>query len=238
MYLLAKTAVCGCSGPINIRIVSSKEHTMAKNINGFFPGELAPTTTIAGCISIYERAWPNNQQTIQRVETECESATSGIRWERAPTIGDGVHQNMRTNRMLPVSYLADVENNALMQNIHNQFNMLLLAASTGYSERFGVEDGQRLVQEDYSLLRYSGGQQYHAHHDGVPSNARVISAICYLNDDYEGGELEFTNFDIKIKPQAGMLILFPSNYAYQHIAHPVTDGSKYALVTWIKAYDN
>jgi|TARA_B110000908_G_C10264681_1_gene462525 hypothetical protein len=209
---------------------------MAKNINGFFPGDLSPSATVGGCIDIYESVWPNSGQTIERVEAECAGAESGIRWELAPTIGAGVHQNMRTNRMLPVSYLADVENNTLMQNVHNQFNMLLLAASTGYSERFGVEDGQQLVQEDYSLLRYSGGQQYHAHHDGVPSNARVISAICYLNDDFVGGELEFPNFDIKIKPQAGMLILFPSNYAYQHIAHPVTDGSKYALVTWIKAH--
>jgi hypothetical protein len=31
-----------------------------------------------------------------------------------------------------------------------------------------------------------------------------------------------------------MLILFPSNYAYSHIAHPITNGTKYAMVTWIK----
>jgi predicted 2-oxoglutarate/Fe(II)-dependent dioxygenase YbiX len=31
-----------------------------------------------------------------------------------------------------------------------------------------------------------------------------------------------------------MLILFPSNYAYSHIAHPVTSGTKYAMVTWIR----
>ena len=63
---------------------------------------------------------------------------------------------------------------------------------------------------------------------------RSVSAICYLNDDYEGGELEFVNFKLKIKPQAGMMILFPSNFAYMHIAHPVTSGTKYAMVTWIR----
>jgi predicted 2-oxoglutarate/Fe(II)-dependent dioxygenase YbiX len=67
---------------------------------------------------------------------------------------------------------------------------------------------------------------------------RVVSAILYLNDDYEGGHLEFPNFGIKIKPQAGMLILFPSNYAYTHAAHPVTKGTKYALVTWIRDRQN
>jgi predicted 2-oxoglutarate/Fe(II)-dependent dioxygenase YbiX len=64
--------------------------------------------------------------------------------------------------------------------------------------------------------------------------ARCVSALCYLNDDYEGGELEFTNFNVKIKPLPGMLILFPSNYAYRHVAHPIKSGTKYSLVTWIR----
>jgi hypothetical protein len=204
---------------------------MAKNINGFFPGTLEPTHTVAGCIDIYESAWPNSKALVERVEHECSST---LRWERAPTIGQGVHQNRRTNRMLPVSYLADVEDNALMQNIHNQFNMLLLATTSSYSERYGLECG--LQQEDYSLLKYSGGEEYKAHHDGTVTNGRVISAICYLNDDYTGGELEFPYHGIKIKPQAGMLIMFPSSFAYQHIAHPITSGTKYAMVTWIKEY--
>ena len=70
--------------------------------------------------------------------------------------------------------------------------------------------------------------------DGGTSMGRSVSALCYLNDNYEGGEIEFVNFKIKIKPLAGMVILFPSNYAYRHIAHPVTSGTKYAIVTWIK----
>ena len=31
-----------------------------------------------------------------------------------------------------------------------------------------------------------------------------------------------------------MLILFPSSYPYMHIAHPVTKGTKYNLVTWLR----
>jgi predicted 2-oxoglutarate/Fe(II)-dependent dioxygenase YbiX len=60
--------------------------------------------------------------------------------------------------------------------------------------------------------------------------------VLYLNDDYLGGEIEFPHYDVKIKPEAGTLVLFPSNYAYRHIAHEVTSGIKYALVTWI--HDN
>jgi hypothetical protein len=31
----------------------------------------------------------------------------------------------------------------------------------------------------------------------------------YLNDDFEGGELEFLDIPVKIKPKAGMLMLLP-----------------------------
>jgi predicted 2-oxoglutarate/Fe(II)-dependent dioxygenase YbiX len=83
------------------------------------------------------------------------------------------------------------------------------------------------------MLKYSTGQEYHAHYDGGTGSGRSLSAIVYLNDDYEGGHVEFVNYGVKIKPKPGMLLLFPSSYAYRHIAHPVTSGTKYAIVTWL-----
>ena len=90
-----------------------------------------------------------------------------------------------------------------------------------------------MYHENYKMLKYPVDTEYKKHYDGATASGRCISAIAYLNDDYEGGEIEFPNFEIKIKPKAGMLVLFPSNYAYAHIAHSVTKGTKYAIVTWI-----
>lgn len=205
---------------------------MSLNVNGFFPGELKPDTTIGGCIDIFENVWPNPEHTIQMAESECAKPHSGAYWQRAGTIGQGPFQNARTNLVLEVTHLADISNNPVLQNIHNQYNMLLLAASVPYAQRYGIAEG--LTHEGYGLLRYEGGQEYKAHYDGGTQTGRTISAICYLNDDYEGGEIEFPRFNVKIKPQAGMLILFPSNFAYMHVAHPVTKGTKYAMVTWIR----
>jgi Rps23 Pro-64 3,4-dihydroxylase Tpa1-like proline 4-hydroxylase len=87
--------------------------------------------------------------------------------------------------------------------------------------------------EDNNLLQYTETQKFNSHYDGGSGSKRTISPILYLNDDYIGGEIEFVNFNIKIKPKSGSLILFPSNYAYRHTAHPVTSGTKYAIVTWI-----
>jgi hypothetical protein len=38
-----------------------------------------------------------------------------------------------------------------------------------------------------------------------------MSAVMYLNDDYESGEIHFPDFDVLIKPQAGSIVIFPSD---------------------------
>lgn len=205
---------------------------MTIQVNGLFLGTLKPDATVAGCIDIFENVWPEPEKTIDIVEKESRAEGSNIYWEKASTIGQGVHQNIRTNSHMGVSHLANIADNGILQNIHNQFYTLLLSTTIDYANRYKI-DGN-LYHEGYNLLRYSGGQEYKSHYDGSSHNARTISAICYLNNNFEGGELEFPFFKIKIKPEPGMLVLFPSNYAYSHIAHPVTSGTKYALVTWIR----
>jgi predicted 2-oxoglutarate/Fe(II)-dependent dioxygenase YbiX len=201
-------------------------------VHNFYPGELTPDATVAGCVDIFENVWPDPQKTILSVEKECSIIDSGAYWRKAETQGQGAYQNSRTNGIIDISHLADITNNKLMQNIHNQFYISLLAATLPYTKRYAFNEG--FWHEGYSLLKYQESQYYDAHYDGSTSIGRAISALVYLNDDYEGGEIEFVNFKVKIKPKAGMMILFPSNYAYRHIAHPVTSGTKYALVTWIR----
>lgn len=203
---------------------------MIKSVNGIFPGELYPDETVAGCIEIFKNVWPDPKNTIDALENEAISPYSGMNWVRAITIDKGLDQEVRTNYHMGITYAAENYNNLVAQNIHNQTYLILLASTLPYAKKYGIDS---LHYEPYTALKYSGGQYYKAHSDGDTSTGRSISAIIYLNDDYDGGEIEFVNYGIKIKPEAGTLLLFPSNYAYKHIAHPVTDGKKYAIVTWI-----
>jgi predicted 2-oxoglutarate/Fe(II)-dependent dioxygenase YbiX len=198
---------------------------------GLFPGELQATTTVGGCIDIFENAWPNPIETIAVIENECLTPDSGVGFQRATTIGQGPYQSDRTNLDLGISQLAQITGNRTMKDIHNQMYFLLLATTLPYAQKYGIQEP--LHHEYYNLLKYKSGQEYKTHYDGGTAMGRSISAICYLNDDYAGGHIEFPNFNIKIKPEKGMLILFPSNYAYRHTAAPVTSGTKYAIVTWI-----
>ena len=67
------------------------------------------------------------------------------------------------------------------------------------------------------------------------SPKEVLSIVLYLNNNYEGGELYFKNQNIKIKPEAGSLIAFPSVDPYFHESMPVLSGIKYISPGfWIK----
>jgi len=81
------------------------------------------------------------------------------------------------------------------------------------------------------LLRYEKGGFLPAHQDlGVSS--RVLSSVMYLNGNYEGGEISFPNSGISIKPEAGSIIFFPSNFLYVHEVAEITDGTRYSMPHW------
>jgi PKHD-type hydroxylase len=65
------------------------------------------------------------------------------------------------------------------------------------------------------------------------SNIRKISFIILLNDDFEGGELEF-QFDEKrlIDFKKGDIIVFQSDIP--HRVRPVTSGKRRSLVGWVQ----
>lgn len=82
-----------------------------------------------------------------------------------------------------------------------------------------------------SLLRYDKSGFLPPHQDqGV--STRVLSVLLYLNDDYAGGEITFRQSNVTIKPEAGSLIFFPSNFLYVHEVASVIKGPRYALPTW------
>ncbi|KAL7886530.1 hypothetical protein AOLI_G00042510 [Acnodon oligacanthus] len=66
---------------------------------------------------------------------------------------------------------------------------------------------------------------------------RDLSAILYLNEDFEGGELFFTDRDAKtvtarVKPSCGRLVGFTSGPVNPHGVTAVTGGRRCALALW------
>lgn len=88
------------------------------------------------------------------------------------------------------------------------------------------------TNEGWQLLKYGKDNYFVNHYDDSQQYPRTVSMSYYLNEDYEGGEIEFPNFNLKIKPVADQVIMFPSNYVYSHTVHPVINGIRYAVVGW------
>jgi predicted 2-oxoglutarate/Fe(II)-dependent dioxygenase YbiX len=82
------------------------------------------------------------------------------------------------------------------------------------------------------LVRYGAADHYVPHQDTGPGlEDRYLSVVCYLNDDFSGGQTSFPGLNYVATPQSGKAIVFPSNYL--HGSEPVTSGEKFVLVSWI-----
>ena len=84
----------------------------------------------------------------------------------------------------------------------------------------------------FQFTEYKSGGYYDWHIDNAGNlpNDRYCSIVIELNDNYEGGELQFKNIDIK-KYTTGTLYMFPSDM--YHRVTPVITGIRYSLVMWL-----
>jgi predicted 2-oxoglutarate/Fe(II)-dependent dioxygenase YbiX len=70
------------------------------------------------------------------------------------------------------------------------------------------------------------------HHDGQ-EDPWLFGAIVYINDNYEGGEIVYTNLNIEIKPKPGMVILHKANENTVHAVKKIISGERYVLSFFI-----
>ncbi len=88
----------------------------------------------------------------------------------------------------------------------------------------------------YAIQRTNPDEYYHWHIDGGSHqfSDRQLVAIWYLNDvNGPGGETEFINQNVKIKPEIGKLILFPPFWTHEHRGVKLQKGVKYIATTWV-----
>lgn len=85
-------------------------------------------------------------------------------------------------------------------------------------------------KEAFNFVKYMPGKYFKIHGDHGPFYACTISAVVYLNDDYDGGEIEFPRQELVVKPKAGSIVMFPSNFVYEHAALEIRSGTKYSVV--------
>ena len=81
----------------------------------------------------------------------------------------------------------------------------------------------------------------------MSAGPRILTFFMYLSDVEEGGETFFPKLDIKVRPEKGSALLWPSvesdfpnskiEEKTYHAALPVTKGVKLAANSWIHLRD-
>ena len=79
------------------------------------------------------------------------------------------------------------------------------------------------------LRRWSNGSKMQPHVDVYAQKHMHIVCMYYINDNYDGGEIFFPDYDLKIKPKSNSLIVFPGNENYVHGVTEVSKGFRYTL---------
>ena len=88
-------------------------------------------------------------------------------------------------------------------------------------------------RENYKICSYDSESsgRFHSHRDTpCPNQHRKYAMSLILNDDYDGGELYFSEYDTKIKPKANTAIIFPG--LSSHKVLEVTKGNRMAIITF------
>lgn len=203
--------------------------------------ELAPG------IILYSDTILNHEEVFYNLQEATEN-DSVISWGQPLIVRDGkaiVDYNQRKVDVIGISFEQSKEIildpvdpiESFKNKLGNMFYVSFQPFIDDYKKSHGLgTTGTHLEgwQDSYQLLRYGKGNFFNNHFDDSVQHHRRVSIVYYLNDNYIGGEITFNRFNITYKPKANDLLIFPSSYVYTHSVSEVTEGTRYALVTWLR----
>ena len=147
------------------------------------------------------------------------------------SVTDKSIRNVRGYSLLPNFF-----NSATDQAFWNYVKFEIQRVYPMYKAKFPYMVSSKMNQIDF--LRYTSGGKYEIHTDHFTTSTRALSIIINLNDDYQGGDLIFTDQNKKevkrCKLGKGSIVFFPSNFMYPHSIEPITEGTRYSLVAWLQ----
>jgi hypothetical protein len=97
-------------------------------------------------------------------------------------------------------------------------------------------DPGTIVEIGYHTQKWEPGAYARIHSDNTDEHGNTgpfersrYAAFIYLNEDFEGGLLQFPSHDISISPKTGMLAVFSGGYENMHEVTMITKGVRYTM---------
>ena len=158
--------------------------------------------------------------------------------KRATVISDGEHEihASRTNSYCWIEHNI----NDVVHEVSKRFSILV---------KIPINNA-----EQFQLVHYGPGTEYKPHFDAFdkntkegkknwfPGGQRMVTALAYLNDVEEGGETDFPDIGVSVKPNKGDVVVFHNcmdgssdiNPNSLHGGSPVIKGEKWAVNLWFR----
>jgi predicted 2-oxoglutarate/Fe(II)-dependent dioxygenase YbiX len=170
-----------------------------------------------------------------------ETISSLIKWLEKQAFEDGLIDVQVLNKKIRDTQVLSFNNfsSGSQTRIHwlNLLGCFFLEGIKKYS--LEVSKKTSIIQqiETIDALQYEVGGHYVYHVDSATHIPRTLSAVLFLNNDYEGGELCFADpinqeCYLKVSAAPGRLIVWPSNFLYPHAVTPLKKGKRYSVVSW------
>jgi hypothetical protein len=84
-----------------------------------------------------------------------------------------------------------------------------------------------------AIQRYKPNTNMGVHTDNALDPSVQYGLIIYLNDDYEGGEVHYPDFNISIKPKAKSIIIHPASLPHE-VLQIKGSNTRYILSSFVR----
>lgn len=169
-------------------------------------------------------------EAIAGLKDEINSSVPTEEWKEAHVVNPETYEAQISDARKCHDFVL-FDHNEDLKDLYKKIDDWISPAFKDFEKEYFIEE---TTSDMYLILRYENLGKFDPHVDDGGKFPRTISLSAYINDDYEGGELEFKNFNIKHKPKTGDIILFCSAFPYMHSVAPVTSGTRYAIVNWYR----
>lgn len=194
---------------------------------------------VAPGIIVYSDVIPDSSRLY--LDLESSMLKLGFEWGAASVKGEReakVNVETRDTSTFGIPYWCDAssieestERDMFIKSMSSLFFCNFDPVERDYMSHYGVTT---VWHDTNAILKYGRGQKFTNHIDDHQDYHRRISTVYYMNDNYEGGEINFPRFNLVIKPKANQMVVFPSTYVYNHSVSPVVSGERYAVVGWMR----
>lgn len=182
-------------------------------------------------IYYYKNVIPNSNEFIEEIERldllsqDNAHLTKWMTWVSSNDPSD-IFGEYKSGSFTPVNpnNEIDLKYALIVSTIFNAISLCVKDYSNSLNKDLGF------LPNEITIRKYFPPAQMGPHIDCEEDDeeARLTASIVlYLNDNYAGGEISFPEQGIKIKPEAGSLVIFPSVKPYFHASTPLVSGNKY-----------